>query len=271
MKHTILITLITICSLLAEKSEDKVLTMGYRTTKKLPYIAAAPDNRGLYYDLYSEACRRIGYRLDVKRLPKKRVLLEIEEGVIDFYPGFSFTLDRARYAFWVRNGLQQRDVAISLNTLHNLETIADLSGLKYLVALGNPDYFEGEDLTAVNVQTLAELDVERALHMLKLGRVDFYVYEEDTMKFFIKSKKLKGYTFHPSLIKRFYWMKAGFSRYSPHFVGIDNRGYDSSLAMSYGNFPYELEEGTTIDLFRSTLQDMYEEGYTDSLYQHYFE
>lgn len=270
VKFLILLILCSTLSL-AQDSVKPVIKMGYRTTEKLPYIKEMPDNSGLFYDLYSEAARRIGFELEIVRLPKKRVLMALEKGELDFYPGFSYTKERAKYSFWMVNGIKQRDVAISLDTLHDLKSYDDIKNLNYLKALGNPDYLEGADLSTLTVHTIAELDVGRAIEMIKLGRVDFYIYEEDTMKFYVKSNGITGVKFHEDLIKRFYWMHAGFSRFSPHYKGKANPNYDSTREESRENFPHELISGATLDMFRSALRDMYEEGYTDSLYNHYFE
>lgn len=263
--------LLMLLSSLAGGEVLPVLKMGYRTTEKLPYINEAPDNSGLFKDLYSEAARRIGFTLEIERMPKKRVLMALEKGTLDFYPGFSFTLERAAYSFWMINGIKQRDVAISADSLHELNSNDDIKGLHYLRALGNPDYLEGMDVSSLNIHTVAELDVARAIEMIKLGRVDFYIYEEDTMKFYVKSHGITGVKFHNNLIKEFYWMHAGFSRLSPHYKGVENPDYDSSHEMSDENFPYELVPGSTLDRFRDALKEMADEGYTDSLYQYYFE
>lgn len=270
MNRLIYLTII-VASLICTGATKPIIKMGYRTTNKLPYIEEAPSNEGLYKDLYSEACRRIGCELEIVRLPKKRILIALEEGELDFYPGFAFNKERAKYAFWFRNGLQQRDIAISLDTLHDLKTYDDLKGLRYLAALGNPDYFEGDIPESLRVFTVAELDIERALKMLSLHRADFYIYEEDTMKFWVKSRNITGFKFHPELIKRFYWMYVGFSRLSPHFQQVANSKYDSTREMSATNFPYEVKEGSVVDQLRDALWEMHEEGYSDSLYNVYFE
>ncbi len=251
--------------------EERIITMGYRTTNKLPYIAEEPDNSGFYTDLYSEACERIGFQLRIVRLPKKRVLIGLSNGSIDFYPGFAYNDERAQYSFWINTKLIQRDVAVSLDTLHQLTSFDLLQDLRYLKALGNPDYLDSAVLATMNVNIVAELDLERALSLIDLGRVDFYIYEENTMKYYVKSHGLTGFQFHENLIDRVGWMHAGFSRLSPHFEGIDNPSYDSTMAMSRENFPFDVVPESTVDRFRNALLEMYEEGYTDSLYQYHFE
>ncbi len=267
----VLLVLLLLYTTALAAAGEKVIRMGYRTTTKQPYIAAAPDSSGLYLDLYGEACRRIGYELNVIRMPKKRVLLALEKGTIDFYPGFSFNDDRARYAIWLRNGMKQFDVAITRDDHADLKTVDDLKGLRYLVALGNPDYFENMPQPDITQLAVAELDVKRAIAMILLGRADVYIYENDTMRHYLKANGISGIKFHPELIDRFYWMKAGFSRLSPLYRGTPNPAYDSTATLSATNFPHLPAEGSPVALFGAALLEMAEEGFTDSLYRHYFE
>lgn len=264
------IALLLILFFLSSFADEKIIRMGYRTTNKLPYIDETPDNSGLYQDLYKEAARRIGYKLEIVRLPKKRVLLQLSEGQIDFYPGFAFNEERAEYSFWFNNGITQNDIVISRDDLHDLKTISDLKGLTYLIALGNPEYLSKELLVDVNTHTVAELNLERAIKMLLTKRADFYIYEDDTMLYYVKSKKIKGVKFHENLINRSYVMKVGFSRNSPLFEGNENPNFNKQKAISVENFPYLLKPGSVVEKFKRAIDEMAQEGYTDSLCNYYF-
>ncbi len=254
----------------SSSAQERVIRMGYRTTDKFPYINEAPNNEGLFKDLYSEAARRVGYKLEIVREPKKRVLLHLKEGNLEFYPGFAFNMERAEYSIWFKNGIKQRDVTISREELHSLDEPKDLKGLVYLKALGNPEYLTEEQLRGVKVITVAELDVERAIKMILNNRADFYIYEDDTMRYFVKSRNIDGIKFHDDLITRFYIMTVGFSRFSPLYEGGDNHDYDTTKVISKYNFPFVLTPGSVPDKFRTALDEMYREGYTDSLYNVYF-
>jgi hypothetical protein len=52
-----------------------VLKIGYRTNERPPNIARAPDNSGLYLDLYQKAAEMVGCELQVVRLPKNKVII----------------------------------------------------------------------------------------------------------------------------------------------------------------------------------------------------
>ena len=79
------------------------VVMGYRTSERLPFIAEAPNNEGLYYSLYSRALADIGCQLKVLRAPKKRILHMIKSGEIDFYPGLGFSDEREEYIHYILN------------------------------------------------------------------------------------------------------------------------------------------------------------------------
>jgi len=76
------------------------ITMGYRTNERAPLIAKAPNNQGLYFDLFSLAAKKVGCQLQVVRKPKKRILKMMRNGEVDFYPGFNFSLKRAKNSFF---------------------------------------------------------------------------------------------------------------------------------------------------------------------------
>lgn len=78
------------------------LVMGYRTNERLPFIDDETNN-GIYLDLFGEACRKIGVALKVVRLPKVRVAHALQQGTVDFYPGYSFTVERASHITFFPN------------------------------------------------------------------------------------------------------------------------------------------------------------------------
>lgn len=75
---------------LALSSQNPQMITGYRTNARLPIINEAPNNDGLYYDLYMEASKRMNVELEFIRKPKKRLIKEMQDGILDFYPGFLF-------------------------------------------------------------------------------------------------------------------------------------------------------------------------------------
>ncbi len=245
--------------------------MGYKTTKKLPYINERPDNSGLYYELFSEAAKRIGAELRIVRLPKVRILSGLENGTIDFYPAFSFTKERANFGFWLNYRVKGRDLIMTRDDIPDIISHKDLNGLTYLVAKGNTNYFEGIDFSNVKILETAELDLARAVKLISSNRADFYVYEEDALKYFLKSNKIKGIKLHTSFEIRSYWYYAGFSRNSKLYKGYANTLYNPSIPESPENFQYELKKGSILFNLRAALEDMRRDGFTEQLYSKYLD
>ncbi|HFQ5121399.1 TPA: substrate-binding periplasmic protein [Vibrio vulnificus] len=263
--------LLLLCGFIYPSLATTEIIMGYRTTEKMPYIHAEPSDDGFNFELYDEAAKRIGAKLKVVRLPKLRVLLALEAGEIDFYPGFAFDLERAKYAYWVPNGTYQRDVAVTLKGRPLMTQATSLDGFTQLVALGNPDYLVGRDTSKMNQFTVSELDVGRAMTFLRRGRADFYVYEEDTLRYYLKTEGLNDMMIHPNFVDRSTPSWAGFSRNSALFQGQENPAYDPNLPLAWNNMPMELVPGSVIDEFRQALHQMEMEGWTQALYRKYFE
>lgn len=79
-------------------------TMGYRLNERLPLINAAPNNEGLYKELFSTALEKINCKLVIVREPKRRIIKKLKNGNLDFYPGFTFSKERSNYVFFFENG-----------------------------------------------------------------------------------------------------------------------------------------------------------------------
>lgn len=244
--------------------------MGYRTTPKLPLIQKSPDNSGLYLDLYTEAARRIGYRLEVVRYPKKRILRMLEEGTVDFYPVFVFSEERSRYTYFFESGLTDRNVAITRKGHPEIDSFDDLIQLKFLQPLGNVNYLENADVTPLKVFKVPEADVKRIISMLQLGHGDVTIYQENTVRYYLKEANITDMTIHPNLLPELIQLPLGFSRVSPHFKSSVNPDYISNQPVAIDNFPVEISPDCGAFKLQEALQEMKADGFTDSLFNHYY-
>lgn len=76
----------------------KEIKMVYKEGGKLPLIAKMPDNTGAYMELFSKAAKKIGCKIVISRMPKKRLHQKLGTGDLDFYPGASFSKKRSIFA-----------------------------------------------------------------------------------------------------------------------------------------------------------------------------
>lgn len=267
MKFPILLMLFYVLSLMAG---DKVIRMAYRTTEKLPLISSAPDNSGLYYDLYSEAARRIGYKLEVIRKPKKRILLDLKNGDIDFYPGFVFSEERGEYAYFINTGIKEQNVAVTLDTVEDITSFSDLQGMVYLQPLGNADYLEGVDRRGITVIKVPEADLERMLELITLRRGDLFIYQRSSVLYALKVNNVSHIKTHTKLLPDIFYLHLGFSKKSPLFESNPNELYDSTKSLGIDNFPIILSQDCPAFKLQQALQEMHDEGFTQKLYESYY-
>lgn len=245
--------------------------MGYRTNEKLPLINEAPDNSGLYIELYSEVCKRLGYKLEIIRLPKKRILRMLQDGDIDFYPVFIFTLERSKYCYFMQTGLKDQNVGISLNTLQDIRSFKELDGLTYIQPLGNANYLENINYININIIESAESDIGKIILLLQKGRGDFTIYQNSVVQYYLKTNRDENIKIHKKLLPDIINLPLGFSLKSPHCDYIKNIDFKSNKRVTIDNFPYKLKPNSIAYKFNKILKDLQKEGFTDDLYKKYFE
>ena len=280
MKRILLTILFLI--LHASQSLSCELTMGYRMTGRLPNINEYPDNRGLYFDLYSKASEMIGCQLKIERLPKKRVLRYINEGIIDFYPGLTFTAERSETIYFFENGLPSFDVGISRQELPEIYTYHDLRGKSILIPMGAPknpgkifppELIDSDDFAelGISVRSPSSLSFDRAIEVLLDGYADFYIDEIGTLSFYLKQHPRRNeLKYHFNCCGSITDLTLGFSRASKHYSEEKNRDFDASSELSYNNFPYKLKLGSKADELSNALKQLKQEGFTDRLFAKYY-
>ena len=244
------------------------LVMGYRTSERLPLINAAPDNHGLYFDVYSIAAKRIGCEIRVSRLPKKRILQGMTTGQIDFYPGFSFTPLRAQYASFFENGLDTKISFISLDNLADVRELKSMAGKQLIVANGGPTF--GAEKLGVRVTFIENLDLNRAINMLQEGRADFFLYHRDTLLYYLKMNPDAGMRIH-SCCGAARPMYLGFSKASKHFQAQTNPDYDPGKPISLNNDTVIPGRGSVAERFIESIQQLKREGVIAARFSYYYE
>ncbi|GAA0820512.1 transporter substrate-binding domain-containing protein [Colwellia asteriadis] len=245
-----------------------VLTMGYRTSARLPNIQAE-NNSGLYYDLYHKAATDIGCQLKVIRLPKKRVLRAIENGSIDFYPGLTFTPERAKFVLFVPNGLPSLDIGLTRTGVNEIKTPEDFTGKILLSTLGSTKLPRTEHALAVKFPP--ELSHASAVEYVLNGKVDIYVDELSTIAYQLKEHPKKDrLMYHLDCCGGLTELTLGFSRKSVHYKEVNNEDYSADKKLSFDNFPKKLEQSSVAHQFYQSLMKLKNNGYTEKIYAEYF-
>ncbi len=244
-----------------------VLKMGYRTNERPPLIGEAPDNSGLYLDLYSQAARKTGIELVVVRKPKKRILNDLKSGDIDFYPGFNFSTNRAEYTYYMENGLPGGDVGISRSDLPPVTRLEQLKGMTLLNAVGAADFLKG--IEGVYEDRLHELTIEKAVQLIRFKRADFYIYDRSSLEYYLRQNNIRDIRVHPDCCGGEKPMYLGFSRKSPLFGEKKNPAFDPSAPVSVDNFPTVLLPDSIAFRLATALAEMKAAGETRAIYDRY--
>lgn len=206
---------------------------------------------------------------------KKRVHLGLEDGTIDFYPGASFSPERAKYLYYFPNGLPKKEVLISLE---NQEEITDLSQVngRLCVELGSTKADWGTKYPNFELIQMQTLTIEIAIKALSTNRGDFFASELFEIDYYKKSNNIKhlkdiGIKVHYNAFgassDRMY---LGYSRKSSLFNEEPNPEYDSAKEISVDNFPTRIAEGCVAYQFFMALEKLKNDGETQKLYDKYF-
>ena len=260
----------TLFSLTTFYSHSCTLTMGYRTNERPPLIANAPNNSGLYQHFYQRVSEKMGCELRIVRSPKKRILKQLQDGEIDFYPGFSFNAERARYTFYLANGFPGGEVGISLSEFPTITDMSQLEGYTLLQALGGPNH--ARDLEYIKTHTLPEMTIGQAIDLLRKRRGDFYIYNRASLYYYLKVNNIEDIRIHPHCCNKDKSepIYLGFSRRSPLFAEEDNPDYNLAKELSVDNYPTRLKQGTVVYQMMRVMTEMQVSGETEQIYNQYY-
>jgi len=246
--------------------------MGYRTSERLPLIAKAPDSSGLYQELYSRAASKIGCTVEVRRLPKNRILRLMQEGKVDFYPGFDFTLARSQYTYYIFNGLPGGHVGISRLEFREINHLSQLMGKVLLLPQGGSNLLENVDFDVkkIKIKQPPEINITQAVSMIKNYEADFYIYDISSVYFYLSLNKERAIQVHKNCCNGIKPMYLGFSKKSKHILLSKNPNYDASSVMSVDNYPQQLMGGSIAQQLQSALAQMHADGEIKQIYQKYY-
>lgn len=256
--------LLLLLLLLSSSSWACELKMGYRTTRRPPFIAGAPDNTGLYKELYETAAAKMGCKLTIVRSSKSRILAKLEAGDIDFYPGLTPSIERAKYLHFLANGLVDGYMGLSHQDLPEITHYSQLSGKILLIAKGGPNQVPKS--VQVIIKEPPELSVVMAAEMLDQKKADFYIYNFTSLIEFIKQNKDLKIKLHRHCCGEFQPMQLGFSLKSAKIKTKPNETLNT-------RYPYnnqQLDGQSTARLLKETLAEMAQDGTTAGIFYKHF-
>ena len=260
---------------LSVTGNEKVIVMGYKAIAKPPLIGDARDNSGLYVDLFSKAAEKIGYRLQTVRIPKKRLHKELALGNIDFYPGSSFSLDRAKYLYYLPNGLLTKEVLVSLASMPEISDMEEAEGT-LIIELGSSKSEWDDIYPKMSLTQMSKLSMESVIRALRVGRGDFYIADIEIVDDYKRRNGIASFAdigiriHHNAINREFIPMYMGFARNSLLFSEKPNLEYDPDIRVSISNFTSTVNKESVAYRFSEALLQLQKQGDTQRLYDLYF-
>ncbi|GGI87705.1 substrate-binding periplasmic protein [Shewanella gelidii] len=247
-----------------------VLTMGYRTSERLPYIQKAPSNDGFYFDLYDKAAKRIGCRLEILRAPKKRILRELEFGRIDFYPNLNYSPKRNKIAHFIANGLPSNQIGISRRQDPEVTDINQLLTRNKTLLIAPGSHIDGGLPKHLSTRQPPEMDIRTAIELILQKSGDFFIYEEASIRYHLTQFPNPEIKIHHKCCVNNNKMYLGFSKMSPYYASEPNADYDRKQPLSPTNQPEKLLVSSKANQFAKSLSRMHQLGITVKLRDLYF-
>ncbi len=241
------------------------ITMGYRTSERLPLISKSPSNEGLYFSLYSQALSNIGCQLRVIRAPKKRILHMLKVGEIDFYPGLGRSIEREKYLYFIETGLRNKSALLSHVDAKKINTLSYMRGKTLLFSKGSQP-IKGEEYGII-MRRVHELSIEKAVKVIANKQADFYIYGENTLKYFptmTPNNKVKI----QDLNSDFSPIYLGFAKKSKFAQSLSQQNV---MTESFINNPeYKLAKNKGYE-FQQALVQLEKQGFTDKLFKEFYQ
>ncbi len=260
------------------QAKEKTLILVYKELGKAPYIQAAPDNSGLYYDMMSRAAQKIGFELIIERYPKKRTYSMLENGTAELYASGEFYIHRSEFLYYFPNGLYRNAdfYGITSMSIPEIENISDISNhnLIWCVELGSSWALKAESL-GVRYNEISNARIEVAVKLLHLKRPFFFhIQKKDIEKYLIdngiSSLEEIGIKIHKKCgLNKQEPLYTAFSRFSPYYSEQPNPLYDKSKPTSPENFPIEPIANSVPEQLKNALQEMIVNGETAKMIAKY--
>ena len=167
----------------ATAAKRETIRWAYPERNKWPLIADAPNSAGFFDALFTQTAALAGFDIAVERLPKARAWQHLERGSVDFYPGASFSAERAKTVLWLDTGLRSREVCLLRPGLRLRGPLAQNPGLLLGVEPGSSKIEQFPQLRTQHFG--ARLTVDKAIDILLRERADVVVVDIEPLTAYV--------------------------------------------------------------------------------------
>lgn len=180
----------------------KEVTVGFNNEASFPYFRENGTEHGRYpgtsLDILNVCQKKLGVKFSYRRMPGKRVLTSLKEGLIDAAFIFSYKKEREQYGVYPMQGSKPngefRMAALSYVLYKTIGSELDWNGQGFRNLQGqigaNLNYSIVKDLKKQGVDTLEIKRTDKLLKLLVRGRVDGVVLQEDTADSILRKNKM---------------------------------------------------------------------------------
>jgi len=172
--------LLALCTLAAQAQTPAALPPELRIVGSAdpPYRIFGPGApRGLYFDLMTEAARRLAWRLSFAEVPSARAFKMMEQGEADLMLGPLMTADRMRFLKYCEVQLPSEDKAFyALSDAAPVHRLSDLDGRSIAVHRGKRYGAAFDERSGPLRQEVNDYRV--ALEMVARGRLELAIVPE---------------------------------------------------------------------------------------------
>lgn len=149
---------------------------------------------GANAEIIKEIAKELNFDIDIVYSgPWSRAQREVREGRIDLITGAFFTKPRSKYMDYIHPAflITKSAVWVDKNQRIKYDKKEDLIGLKGITVINNSfgQEFDTFAKAQLSINTVASL--KQAFNMLKLGRVDYLLYEESPAKAYAVSLRVE--------------------------------------------------------------------------------
>jgi len=269
-----ILTISTLLSLFVFSTAAKpcVLKMGYKDGEKKPLIGPIGDNTGTFQDLFTEAAEKIGCKLVIYRIPKKRALQGLQIGLIDFYPGASFSIQRSKYLFYIKNGLITAELGLTPLNVPDIKSYHNVKSLNF-IWLMEPGSTKKEiaDTFRIQSQQTPNVTIDKVMLYFESRGVNFYVADKELIDQFTFKKpdyflEYNGLQLHKNCCGGVQPMYLGFSKKSVHIKLVKNLNFDETQAPSPSNQRESLDTNSIAYRYEQALAELASQGVTEQYY-----
>lgn len=264
------ITKLTLTSLLllSASASSCEMIMGYRTSARLPLIESPPSNDGLYTAIFRQALKNIDCNLSIIRAPKKRILKMLADGQVDFYPGLGSSTERKKYLYFFENGLTSHTVAFSHKDTADIHHLSEMKGKILLAAIGS-NLFDAEKYN-IHIRYAYDLTIDSAIKLIENKRVDFYIYNKDSLKYYLNSQPNKKIKIHPCCFEP-KPMHLGFSKKSKYAKSPSESALNNDKLSATIDLNQRLDKNSKAVEFKTELMKMKQRGEISRMKQQYYQ